>query len=57
MTHPRHQSQLRWFYALVVFPVLAAYWPAIQGEFLMSDVRVLVDNPSLTSQGCRRVAL
>jgi arylsulfatase A-like enzyme len=41
---------LRW--GFVVWPILLGvllYLPAMQGQFLMSDLRVLVENPRLTS--------
>ena len=47
MTHPGMRPKIRWFYWLVAIPLLATYWPAIQGEFLMSDLRAVVHNPSL----------
>lgn len=47
MTHPGAWREIRWFYWLVAIPLLATYWPAIQGEFLMSDLRAVVHNPSL----------
>ena len=47
-----------WAAAGIVVLVLAAYFPAIDGDFLLSDHNVLVHNPRLTeADGLRRIWL